>query len=187
MKKIFITTLLFLMILSTSAFAMLRVVDSQTEARYLTIVQEEYGKDMKFIEGWIKEFYHLEKEVYVMFFITEKEKIMVYLDMETEGIISEEKFNEMVAEEEKANKDNPIFTITALKGTNDPDAPTSSDDEEQVPDGDVKITGKDGSIEVDLVATGERVSESNTKNLALTTIGIGALTGALVVLKLKKK
>ncbi|WP_072907201.1 hypothetical protein [Anaerobranca californiensis] len=176
-----------MMILSTSVFAMLRVVDSETEARYLTIVQEEYGKDMQFIEGWIKEFYHLEKEVYVMFFITENEKIVVYLDMEREVIISEEKFNEIVAEEEKANKDNPIFTITTLKGANDVDAPTSSDDEKQAPDEKVKITGKDGGIEIDLVATGERVSERNAKNLTLPVIGIGALTGALVVLKLKKK
>ncbi|QNO13842.1 hypothetical protein HYG86_03210 [Alkalicella caledoniensis] len=118
-KKILLCTLAILLVLSTTSVAMLKVVDPETEAKYMEIAKSSAHGKVELLEGWVRDLASINKDIYIVHMIVDGKDLVVYIDMDTDDILSENEFNKYVDLDVEENKKNPTFSITGVKDTGD--------------------------------------------------------------------
>ncbi len=174
LKKI-IPILLVLLITSTSAYAALKVVDPELEEKYFELAKEQIQdvEGIEAIEGWVNEFRSLGIDVYCVSILTGENKYLIYINMETKEILTEDEYYRLFNEEAKEQQKNPIYTIT--KSTEDSEPQTTDGEADLEADDLFSITTAFGTL-----------GNNKVTKYGVPAIGVLILAGALLMINKKR-
>jgi hypothetical protein len=142
MKKIMIISLMLMVLLTAGqAFAALKVLPEDLQAELHQLAIEKVAQDLNISvdrievnESWVRELHNIGVELLHVNLLVDNnssnyKKIFVVVDVATKEVYTEEKAEELIAEDMVNAPDEPVFRITTLQ-----DGQTKAD-------GEVHITG----------------------------------------------
>ena len=117
MKKLIALTMLLVIALAVPAMAALKVLPEELSQELEQIAKEYYAAEknvsadsLEVTEGWVRELFNIDREIYVVVF----DKESVYVDVMDKVVFSEEEMEALIAEDLANEPDEPIFRTMAI-------------------------------------------------------------------------
>jgi len=125
MKKILVLTLVMLMVMATSAMAMLKVLEPALASELEGLVREQLAKERNVSldrvvieEGWVLELHSIKTDLYVVIATVNGEKVETHVHVGDKRVLTKEETAALKAENEKAAPSEPVFRVmTAIETT----------------------------------------------------------------------
>lgn len=121
-KKIFVLTLALLVALAVPTLAALKMLPEPLALELEGIAKEHLAQarntsadKLSVSEAWVRELWNIEKEIYIVVFDINEEKVSVYVDVAEKAVVSDADFEALVAEDLAKAPEEPVFRTMSLE------------------------------------------------------------------------